>query len=357
MLGNNLYVNAGVEAGTGFSFQRCSALFVLLDNFSEFKNKQYFLCFEHHDDFLFAFLDECNALSYVNAYQAKKASTKWSTDSKLIDIIRKLTISGNGLRNDNIVKNSDYYHNLHFITNKAINLSNGVTGKEREKIIINDAINKFKYVKLADKIKSNILAQLNNDFYDDEIDNINFEYIDLANKHNSNVERLIGKMTCIFGAQITDYNAAVKVLLTLFNQSELIYNQNNEASLNDLSKRISSVKIEETLNILTDEARAYDFWRIHANELCKTLKVNLNHKRKADEYLSNCFDYFKDLENIEFIKILHFVRDNEDIDGECFDEVSGIEALYNEYTKHCKSKLQPYMICFAIIAAYVETRG
>ena len=51
--------NAGVDAQTGFALQRNSALYLLLEEYhSKFKERKYFICLEHHDDFIFCFLNE-----------------------------------------------------------------------------------------------------------------------------------------------------------------------------------------------------------------------------------------------------------------------------------------------------------
>jgi hypothetical protein len=71
-------INAGTRAQSGFALQRNSALFILLDNYnSKFKNEKYFICLEHHDDFLFCYLNENEHVKYIEAYQSKKKSPKF----------------------------------------------------------------------------------------------------------------------------------------------------------------------------------------------------------------------------------------------------------------------------------------
>lgn len=48
-------VNAGVTAQTGFELQRNCALLLILDDYTSYKDKNFFVCIEHQDDFLFAF--------------------------------------------------------------------------------------------------------------------------------------------------------------------------------------------------------------------------------------------------------------------------------------------------------------
>ncbi|PWB15761.1 hypothetical protein DCO44_05135, partial [Acinetobacter sp. AM] len=52
---NKKSVNGGVDAQVGFDFQRNCALYLLLDDYDSFKEKNFFVCIEHHDDFLYCF--------------------------------------------------------------------------------------------------------------------------------------------------------------------------------------------------------------------------------------------------------------------------------------------------------------
>lgn len=65
--------NSGVVALSGYEFQRNCALFLLLDNYDSFKDKDYFLCIEHYDDFLFCYRTaDSTQVEKIEAYQAKK---------------------------------------------------------------------------------------------------------------------------------------------------------------------------------------------------------------------------------------------------------------------------------------------
>lgn len=50
--------NAGVHGGGGYEFQKICALYLLLDSYSELKEKEYFIYFEHFDDFVFCFTND-----------------------------------------------------------------------------------------------------------------------------------------------------------------------------------------------------------------------------------------------------------------------------------------------------------
>lgn len=66
-------VNAGVHAQIGFILQRNTALSLLLNNYKDkFKDRKYFICLEHHDDFLYCFLDDDDKAECIEAYQSKK---------------------------------------------------------------------------------------------------------------------------------------------------------------------------------------------------------------------------------------------------------------------------------------------
>jgi hypothetical protein len=91
----------------------------LLDNFNSFINKNFFICIEHHDDFLFCYKTDC--LVYINeiyAYQAKKLSGKiWTIDARFSEMVSKILLVGDNLKNDSFEKSEDYRHQLTFISN------------------------------------------------------------------------------------------------------------------------------------------------------------------------------------------------------------------------------------------------
>ena len=75
--------NSGVVALSGFEFQRNCALYLLLEEYATFKDQDYFLCIEHHDDFLFCFRTiDSQRIRNIKAYQAKKKTgSLWKIDS------------------------------------------------------------------------------------------------------------------------------------------------------------------------------------------------------------------------------------------------------------------------------------
>ncbi|HDI3156612.1 TPA: DUF4297 domain-containing protein, partial [Vibrio cholerae] len=102
--------NSGVEGGSGYSFQRCCVVFLLFEDYEKLNIEDYFICLEHHEDFLFAFLDENRHLKQIDTYQAKKSRDDWKTDSDLCEIIGKMTMVGKELVNDPHDKSNNYQH-------------------------------------------------------------------------------------------------------------------------------------------------------------------------------------------------------------------------------------------------------
>ncbi|MEE0084854.1 MAG: hypothetical protein UE068_11600, partial [Paludibacteraceae bacterium] len=51
------HINAGVEGGSGYEFQRNCLIFILLDEYDYFREKRYFICMESADDFIICFLE------------------------------------------------------------------------------------------------------------------------------------------------------------------------------------------------------------------------------------------------------------------------------------------------------------
>lgn len=127
--------NSGVEGGSGYSFQRCCVVFLLFEGYEEINSKNYFICLEHHEDFLFAYLDEHGKLNKIDTYQAKKSRDDWRTDDDLCEIIGKMTMVGKELISDPIEKSNDYQHTLTFLTNRNILLtSKKENGEKQDKV-------------------------------------------------------------------------------------------------------------------------------------------------------------------------------------------------------------------------------
>lgn len=347
--------NSGVEGGSGYSFQRCCIIFLLFKNYEQINSKNYFICLEHHDDFLFAFLDNNKQLQKVDTYQAKKSRDDWTVTNAFGEIVRKITIVGKELTLDPTSKSNDYAHTLNFITNRNILLKNKGVKQDNIKVQISNPYQK--YSELPDKIKENIESKICKSLFEKaQLEYVNFQYIDFAQSYPSWKRQLIGMSTEHFKDKISDHSAAVVTLLQLLEDVAQTYNDNNKVLLSDTAKRVTKKQVINTFKILTDNKKSFDFWRQYAKELSNKLDLKLPIQRKAKEYLENCFDYFKDIQQVEFNKIYKFVQESTHIDISHNNEVDCIKDLYDLYNKTHNSKLENYMVSFAIIAAYVETR-
>jgi hypothetical protein len=177
-------VNAGVHASIGLEFQKHCALSLLFEKYQDMKHKKYFICLEHHDDFLFCYQTNDDSISSIDAYQAKKSSVPWTMNAEIFELIKKMTDVGLNLNADNMPKTNNYTHNLEFITNNSITLNNGKRKKgEAKSITINESNCKIKFVELDEGIKKKIEAEIRKTINDSseglkELNNISIAYID-----------------------------------------------------------------------------------------------------------------------------------------------------------------------------------
>jgi len=351
-------VNSGVEALTGFSFQRNSAIYLVLENYDILVSHNFFICIEHHDDVIFAHLNNSNEISKIEAYQAKKSTSEWVLGKKLAEIIAKMTLVGNDLKNDSVSKSSDYSQNLTFLTNKNIKLNCGSRKDPKFSEIIRETNVVICYCDLHNNIKSNFLKKLEEySFETEQLDNVSFKYIDVANTDNSQREQLAGKLSKIFKDKISDPNAALDLLLKLFREVETVYNQGNKSKFLDKSKRVDSQDIFKAINVICNKAKAFKLWRENARELSEALRIPISKSRNYTVHLNNCFDYFKDLKQVDFQKIYHFVNNNRDIDDSSFSDRDCIKKLNDRFFNNHQTQLDKASVSFSIVAAYVETRN
>jgi hypothetical protein len=351
--------NSGVEGGSGYSFQRCCVVFLLFEGYETINLENYFICLEHHEDFLFAFLDENRHLKRIDTYQAKKSRDDWRTDSDLCEIIGKMTAVGKELIKDPYDKSNDYQHTLNFLTNRNILLtSKQEKGVKQNKIKIQVSNRRKKYSDLSDDIKKNIEPRICKSILEStQLENVHFQYIDFAQSYQSWQRELKGLSMEHFGQDVNDHEAVISTLMRLLEDAEQTYNNDNKVLLSDPSKRVTRNKINETFDMLTESKKSFDFWRKYSEQLSKDLDLKLPIRRKAKELLDNCFDYFKDIQQVEYRKVYQFVEKRTDIDENHTSEAGCIVELYKCYLNEFSPRLEGHMIAFAIIAAYVETRG
>ncbi|MEY8213814.1 MAG: dsDNA nuclease domain-containing protein [Colwellia sp.] len=351
--------NSGVEGGSGYSFQRCCVVFLLLDGYETINLENYFICLEHHEDFLFAFLDENRHLNKIDTYQAKKSRDDWRTDSDLCEIIGKITAVGKELLKDPHEKSNDYKHTLNFLTNRNVLLtSKQEKGVKQDKVKVQVSNRRKKYSDLTDKIKANIEPRICQSILEcTQLENVHFQYIDFAQSYQSWQRELKGLSMEHFGKEVNDHEAVISSLMRLLEDAEQTYNNDNKVLLSDSSKRVTKQKINETFNMFTESKKSFDFWRQYSEQISSELNLKLPIRRRAKELLENCFDYFKDIQQIEYRKIYKFVETRTDIDEKHTSEADCIVDLYHCYQKEFQPRLESYMVSFAVISAYVETRG
>lgn len=351
--------NSGVEGASGYSFQRCCVIFLLFEAYETIKLEDYFICVEHHEDFLFAFSDSLGKLKNIDTYQAKKSRDDWKIDNDLCEIIGKMTLVGKNLLNDSYPKSSNYQHALKFLTNRNITLKSKKqkeVKQETEKIQVTNKITR--YLDLHRDIKDNIEPRIiPSNLEAIQLGSIEFQYIDLPQSYRGWQRVLTGLSIEKFGASVNDHEAVVSTLMRLLQNVEQTYNDNNLVMLSDQSKRLTRDKVDETFNMLTESKKSFDFWRQYSDQLSTTLDIRLPIRRKAKELLENCFDYFKDIQQVEYKKIYRFVERRTDIDENHNSEADCIVELYHQYVQEFNPRLERHMIAFAIIAAYTETRG
>ena len=351
--------NSGVEGASGYSFQRCCVAFLLYDNYETINLENYFICLEHHEDFLFAFLDENGDLKQIDTYRGKKSRDDWKTDNDLCEIIGKMTSVGKELLNDSHSKCNDYHHTLNFLTNRNIVLKSKKEKKIKQQIEKIQVSNKSKkYYDLHEEIKENIEPRISKGILEEiQLENVQFQYIDLAQSNRSWQITLKGLSLEHFGQDVNDHEAIISTLMTLLQDVEQTYNDNNLVLLADSSKRVTREKINETFDMFIESKKSFDFWRQYSEQISSQLNLKLPIRRRAKELLDNCFDYFKDIQQIEYRKVYQFVEKRTDIDEKHINEADCIVDLYNCYIKEFSPRLEKYMVAFAVIAAYVETRG
>jgi hypothetical protein len=99
-------------------------------------------------------------------------------------------------------------------------------------------------------------------------------------------------------------------LLGLFREVENTLNQGSVAKLMDKSKRIASDRVNEAIGIITSKKMAFDLWRQEKEKISDKLKIAIPDQKHFELNFENCFDRFKDLSQVEHIKIFSFIKEN-----------------------------------------------
>lgn len=351
-------VNAGVDAKTGFALQKNIAIYLILESYNErFKDVNYFVCLEHHDDFLFCFLNDSNSIDVIEAYQSKKKSSRaWGLDATLCEIIKKLLETGKYLSDDNTVSKSDeYHHKLIFVSNQTINLQ---TGKKKETVrcSIKEDNTNIDYSDLPDPIKLKIRNDINPQLDNDELEKLKFIWIDLNKTVEKQINELAGQLERLFGSKIIYPRAAIQTLISLFDEIENRYNDGSVAKLLDESKRVSSNRINDAIGVITTKSKCFEYWRSQSREVRRLLKIKPMDENLFEQAFQSAFDFFKCEEEAEHYTILSFVRDN--INSCTSYDYEGIVAeLIDKFNTLHNSKLTDIQLKAVFFAAFFQSLG
>lgn len=357
-------VNAGVHAKTGFALQRNMALHLLFTNFEDkFKLKKYFVCLEHHDDFLYCFLDDEGKVNKVETFQSKKSSSEaWSINEEFHAILKKILSTGINIRNDSIPKTDSYSQDLYFSSNASINLkSDAIRNPQTNKNeTISTSVNEgnccIRFSELNERIRERIESRFDAaDTHIEELNNLKFLYIDFNRTANAQEQTLLGELDSLFGNQITDRKAALDILIDLFEKVENIFNQGHTPKLLDTTKRVTSEEINNAFRIITTESKAFDFWRSKSREISLKLNITLADRDSGifEFNFKSAFDFFKSQSKVEHQNILKFVREHYSFSKAILEE-DLFEELYNKYIQERSTNLQEIEIKATIYAAYFE---
>lgn len=343
--------NAGVNAITGFALQRNTALYLILDKYeSKYKDANYFVCIEHHEDCLICFLDKNNSIKTIEAYQSKKKSTdSWTLNGDFIKIIEKILCTGKELISDtSYPKSENYIHFLFFVTNQTVNLK-----KSSDSISIKEDNVCVKFNDFPSSIKDCIKQGVKNETLHDELKNTSILWIDFSRIAANQEDQLVGKIERVFGDKIESARAALKLILELFRKVESTYNDNNVASLLDETKRVTSHEINQAFNIITTKSKCFKFWREQKSQICKSLEIPVKDRNLFEYHFESAFDYFKSDDNTEYILIRKFTIDNFNSIDDAYDEVEMVDKLIALFTNKTTNldKLQLKAVFFA---AYFE---
>ncbi len=358
-------VNAGVGAQTGFALQRNMALFILLDNYEQkFQGQNYFVSLEHHDDFLFCFLDDEDKAKLVEAYQSKKKSSNgWTINKDFGEILHKLLNVGIDLNNDSIPKTSTYGHQLNFSSNANIFLAAKLPKGSSEKsttVTVNEESTSVNYSDLNGFIQNEIISKIKSSNSEDvkpleldELKNLNFMYVEFVRTNKEQKNQLEGKITEVFGDQVIDSRAALETIIALFHDIELTYNQNKTARLLDPTKRVTSPQINNAIDIITTKSKAFDLWRNQKSMILETLQVRPSERDSFELNFDSAFDHFKSLDQAEHKKVLEYVNKNWD-NCSSYTDINIIMELNSMYLSNQSTPFSPIALKAIIYAAFFE---
>lgn len=348
-------INAGVNAQTGFALQRNTALYLLLEEYAnKFENKEYFICLEHHEDFIFCFLNMDGEAEMIEAYQSKKKSpSSWKLNDSLFQIIKKLLLTGSSIVNDCYNKSNDFKYALYFSTNQTINLIVKEKQKTIKSISIKEDNTEVSYNSLPNEVKNKIIDGINDKNLNNELKKMNFIWVDLNRTVEKQENELVGQIDKVFGSRIQNKRAAVKALIELFREIEEKYNKGNKAALLDASKKVSSQQIEETFDIITSKSKCFKYWQSQSRQISIALKIKPIERSEFEFVFNSSFDFFKSIKEAEHRKILHFVKKHISL-CQTFTDEENVAELYILFMSLYNSPLGEIELKAVLFAAFYE---
>lgn len=339
----------------------------MLNNYAHISSREFFLCIEHHDDFLFCYRSDClSNIVAIDSYQAKKLSGGiWTIDARFAEIIAKMLDVGNNLRNDPAPKCKEYTHSLTFISNTDIKLSYSPKKAEKQKgkteiiYLLNEQNSKSRYEDIPEEIKNKIKEKVrdhctkeSSTYHDTEFCNLNIQWVDFPRNKNSQKDTLVGLM-CRKFPHIPDHSAAVELLLSLFRDVEAVYNQGKIINLLDETKRIEGNEIKKAIKIIETEQKAFKLWRTNSAELAKKFRIPLGVQISHENHIRNTFELLKDMSNNEHQIIKTFIKENDyTLNFYSYDEM--LDAYITDIKNSNNINLKDIDIFFAALCAFVE---
>ncbi|WP_044313537.1 hypothetical protein ACTACH_05950 [Pseudomonas syringae] len=359
--------NSGIDALLGFEFQRNCALYLLLNDYARISSREFFLCVEHHDDFLFCYRSKClSNIEVIHSYQAKKLSgSVWTIDARFAEVIAKMLGVGNNLKNDPATKCKDYVHSLTFISNTDIKLSYSpkktekANGKEDITHFLNEQNCKSHYNDIPEDIKNKIKEKVREHclkestiYHETELSNLQIEWVDFPRNKNSQKDSLVGLM-CRKFPHISDHSAAIELLLSLFRDVEAVYNQGKIVSLLDKTKRIEGNEIKKAINVIQTEQKTFELWRTYSAELSRKFQIPIHIQNSHESRIKDTFELLKDMSNNEHQIIKNFIKENN-----YTSSFYTYDDMFQEYVNNIKDKhninLKSVDIFFAALCAFVQ---
>lgn len=333
----NPYINSGVEGGTGYEFQKNCLIFILLDEYDNFRDKEYFICMESADDFIICFLEN-NELKEVRTYQAKKNSNgSWTIHNMKNEIIPKMCEGGLMVYEDKSFSHADSYtQKLHFLSNQKIKL---------DSVICNETSEIIGYDELEEKTKKTIEKSIS-EFHTNEkkeygIDKILeqrkyliFRFVDLNKKIKEQQNCLKGKIEEVFKSDVSSPQAALDTILRSLTISSTTYNTNKQFDLSQKDKWVTSESIQDCFETITTKSKFFERWRNRAQEIFQSFNIPLKNRSMFKSICENSFEYFKDPNQIEHQKILTMATEMIKTSNACTEE-----DFVNELWDFNKSKL------------------